>query len=83
MQFLFLNVFSTIEDGVAEGGERLPNGLDFFAFIIPLLVGEVRPLWAGVRSLSQERVCLKTRAFRGFRPGETREARFPPQGHLT
>ena len=27
--------------------------------------------------LPQERVCLKTRAFRGFRPGETRAARFP------
>jgi hypothetical protein len=41
--------------GVAGGGERLPSGKHrlmvwtFYAFITPLLVGEVRPLWAGVR----------------------------------
>ena len=30
-------------------------------------------------ALPLEGVCLKTRAFRGFRPGETRVARFPHQ----
>jgi hypothetical protein len=54
------DVFSTLKEGVAGGGERLPSG----KHRLPL---------------PQEGVCLKTRAFRGFRPGGTAIAVPPPK----